>query len=643
MLLPLQKMMAEAANISLDAPAAGGSTSAVTTSPFKLPIEYVDPKHLHVLSDVVVQDLELVQGKERSMYEVLFKPTHVFGKDMIQQWKRHYSSDPEYLRKTQTVIQQVSDYPETPIDAASMREIWRETKESASDYFLEKYCFVEWDWLKFLNKSPAVLQILSVANMMSPVISLVMPFLFLLFPFLILKLRGIPITFSVYRDVLQDIARNHFIGKALTNLSSLSIDKLMYFFIMAGLYFWQIYQNVLVCQRFHKNMFRVNDYLLKVRTYAQHSINDMKEFVAAVDVTAETGKMNRPYQMFCEDVSKHVAYLENMVADLESVTPMTTIAAKVSSIGYLLQRYYELHTNPFYEQGLHYSFGFQGYLDNLRGVKSHLALKTVNPAQLLQQGVGGKGTRFYEQVYPPLLSETKRKGDKLAGGEQKGQLLSPSKIVGNDCRLDKNMIITGPNASGKTTFLKTTSINVIFTQQIGCGFYTKCVLNPYTHIHSYLNIPDTSERDSLFQAESRRCKEILDAISSSAVSSKDKFDAASLALRSSSRHFCIFDELYSGTNPTEASQAGYAFLKYLNEYDNVDFVLTTHYVSMCKRFKKVSKVRNYKMDVTENEDGSLTYKYQIKSGISKIQGAIRVLEEMGYPWEILDTIKNKND
>ena len=629
MLLPLQKMMAEAANISFDpSPAVAAAAGQRLKSPFKLPIAYVAPKHLHVLSDVVVQDLELAQGKERSMYEVLFKPTHVFGKEMIQQWKRHYSSDPEYLRKTQAVIQQVSDYPETPVDAQAMREIWRETKESASDYFLEKYCFVEWDWLKFLNKSPAVLQILSVANMMSPVISLVMPFLFLLFPFLILKLRGIPITFSVYRDVLQDIARNHFIGKALTNLASLSIEKLMYFFIMTGLYFWQIYQNILMCQRFHKNMFRVNEHLLAVRTYAKHCIEDMREFVGVVNagpatVTALDEEQQKPYTMFCQDVRKHVAYLENMVADLESVTPMTTIAAKVGSIGYLLQRYYELHTNPFYEQGLHYSFGFQGFLDNLRGVKCHLVSRTVNKAQIVVVHQGG--TRFYEQVYP-LLSATKGKGSELGGGG-----------VGNDCRLDKNMIITGPNASGKTTYLKTTSINVIFTQQIGCGFYTKGVLNPYTHIHSYLNIPDTSERDSLFQAESRRCKEILDAI---AKSSKGD-TAASLPMQSSSRHFCIFDELYSGTNPVEAGQAGYAFLKYLNEFDNVDFVLTTHYVSMCKRFKKVSKVRNYKMDVTENEDGSLTYKYQIKTGISKIQGAIRVLEAMGYPWEILDTIKNK--
>jgi dsDNA-specific endonuclease/ATPase MutS2 len=75
------------------------------------------------------------------------------------------------------------------------------------------------------------------------------------------------------------------------------------------------------------------------------------------------------------------------------------------------------------------------------------------------------------------------------------------------------MIITGPNASGKTTILKSTLINIIFTQQFGCGFYEFADVAPFNHIHCYLNIPDTSGRDSLFQAEARRCKEILDIIS----------------------------------------------------------------------------------------------------------------------------------
>ena len=98
--------------------------------------------------------------------------------------------------------------------------------------------------------------------------------------------------------------------------------------------------------------------------------------------------------------------------------------------------------------------------------------------------------------------------------------------IKNNIDLSKNKIITGPNASGKTTILKTLLINVILSQQYGYGYFDNGVLNPYQHIHCYLNIPDTSGRDSLFQAEARRCKEILDLIEENP----------------DNRHICIFDE-----------------------------------------------------------------------------------------------------
>ena len=101
------------------------------------------------------------------------------------------------------------------------------------------------------------------------------------------------------------------------------------------------------------------------------------------------------------------------------------------------------------------------------------------------------------------------------------------------------------------------------------------------------------------------------------------------------KHFCIFDELYSGTNPEEAVKSANAFLKYLQTFSNVDFMLTTHYKKICKNFKKSSKIENYKMGVSIKEDGSFNYSYQLKKGISNIKGGIRVLKDMEYPEEIL--------
>ena len=76
----------------------------------------------------------------------------------------------------------------------------------------------------------------------------------------------------------------------------------------------------------------------------------------------------------------------------------------------------------------------------------------------------------------------------------------------------KNKIITGPNAAGKTTILKSVIINIILSQRIGYGYYTDGVINPYKYFHCYINIPDNCSRDSLFQAEVRRCKNILTTI-----------------------------------------------------------------------------------------------------------------------------------
>lgn len=266
----------------------------------------------------------------------------------------------------------------------------------------------------------------------------------------------------------------------------------------------------------------------------------------------------------------------------------------------MMKCYYSLYADPEYEKSLFYSMGFEGYIDNLNGIYENYVGEKIKTATYDTS----KNTGFVELYYPAYAYS--------------------DNCVKNNCNFDKNMIITGVNASGKTTMLKAATLNIIFTQQIGMGFYSSMNLNtPYTHIHSYLNIPDTSERDSLFQAEARRCKEIIDSIQSSG---------------DVSRHFCIFDELYSGTNPVEASKSAYAFLVYLSQFNNVEFMLTTHYTSICKKCKATGKIRNYKMDVGRNDNDEFVYSYSMKPGICYLEGGVEILKTMNYPDEIIKTI-----
>jgi DNA mismatch repair ATPase MutS len=198
--------------------------------------------------------------------------------------------------------------------------------------------------------------------------------------------------------------------------------------------------------------------------------------------------------------------------------------------------------------------------------------------------------------------------------------LKYKKHVKNDVKLQKNFIITGPNASGKTTILKTTLINIIFSQQFGCGFYRSGNLVPYDNLHCYLNIPDTSGRDSLFQAEARRCKEILDAIE-----------------ETNETHFCVFDELYSGTNPEEAEESATSFMKFLCKNKNVSCMLTTHFAKICTNLATNKKIKNSQMK-TSFEKNNLIYNYKLIDGISNIKGGMTILKNMDYPDEITKKI-----
>ena len=101
----------------------------------------------------------------------------------------------------------------------------------------------------------------------------------------------------------------------------------------------------------------------------------------------------------------------------------------------------------------------------------------------------------------------------------------------------------------------------------------------------------------------------------------------------------MFDELYSGTNPYEAVSSAYAYLTFLNKNDNVNFVLTTHFLELCKRLEKQTKMHNYHMKI-DLKDDDFKYTYKMEKGMSTIKGGVKVLKDLDYPQEIIDTTIN---
>lgn len=560
---------------------------------FKLPIYYNNSKI--ELNKNIIDDLELVKTVDPScnpIYTFCFDNDNEVSKKINEQMIKYYTTDTNYLKDTQTLLKEYKPlgvkYTDYSPNYKNIVEIWNELKIDTG--FKERYYFIEWEALEFLNRSQWFLQFMSIYNLMSPLISLIVPIIILIIPFFVIKMKGLPITINEYIEILKVVANQNAIGKLfVVNFNEINTHEKLYILISAAFYLFSIYQNFMVCVRFNNNMKTIHCHFNEIRIYISHTINSMENYL-----NYSTPLVS--HKSFNEDVEKNLQTLKNIQMKIQMITDYNMFNfGKIKEIGYVFRCFYELHNDKIYDDTIMFSLGFNGYVDCLKGLQSNLLERKMNYALFIENP---KKTIFENSYYASLKNS------------------SPIK---NTVKLNKNIIITGPNASGKTTILKSTLINILFTQQFGCGFYDSAKMSPFKYIHCYLNIPDTSGRDSLFQAEARRCKEILDLIS---VNNKDT-------------HFCVFDELYSGTNPDEAVQSATAFMKYITRNKNVTCMLTTHFIKVCKKLEKINTIVNYKMK-TEKHDNCLEYKYILEKGISNIKGGIIVLQQMNYPKEILD-------
>jgi energy-coupling factor transporter ATP-binding protein EcfA2 len=618
------------------------NTKEQFTDCFKLPIEYLEISCVQLLSNNIVNDLELVKVKpsltsdsieldnansntsenntsiisvknneEYNLYYHVFNPTNAFEKNIINRWSKYYTNNVEFLSETQVLLKNYTTFKKVEFleDKTRPKEDALYTKCETIIYdngFINNYQYIDIPLLSKYNNNSLCLQLLSVYNLSSPVFSLLIPILFLLLPFFIIKLQGHKITFGLYFDHLKKVFSNHIIGQVFSSFSNTNFTNKLYLLFSFGFYIFQMYLNFTSCIKYFTNIKYIHETLFDLKHYIVGSLNKYNNFLKySKDLTK--------YKSFNDAINTNISIFTSYLDELNKITPYTLNINKLVELGQLMKCFYYLNKNVGIINSLYFSFGFNGYLKNLETLQNFINNNVMNYCNY----DNSKPTSFRDAYFANLNSIEKCEAITTNNKNKNYE----RKIVKNSYSLDKNIIITGPNASGKTTLLKSTLFNVILSQQIGCGFFNSASVKIYDYIHCYINIPDTGGRDSLYQAEARQCKNILETIENN----------------STKNHFCVFDELYSGTNPDEAVDSAYGYLNYLNKFNNIDYVLTTHYTKLCKKLNKQNN--NFYMKVNNNST-DFEYTYKIKKGISKVKGAMKVLKDLNYPENIITTMKN---
>ncbi|PIB38717.1 MutS-related protein [Maribacter sp. 4G9] len=188
-------------------------------------------------------------------------------------------------------------------------------------------------------------------------------------------------------------------------------------------------------------------------------------------------------------------------------------------------------------------------------------------------------------------------------------LLDPKKCVLNDYEIGKTdfFIITGANMAGKSTFLRTVSLQIVMAN-IGLPVCAESMeYSPMKLITSMRTSDSLTDDASYFFSELKRLKFIVDEIQ------KDTY-------------FVVLDEILKGTNSTDKAIGSRKFVERLVS-SGASGIIATHDLSLCEVAKELSQIKNYYFDA-EIVDNELYFDYTFKKGICQNMNASFLLRKM---------------
>lgn len=200
-------------------------------------------------------------------------------------------------------------------------------------------------------------------------------------------------------------------------------------------------------------------------------------------------------------------------------------------------------------------------------------------------------------------------------------LLHPllSDPVPNDCVVSQPILITGSNASGKSTYLKTVALAAIMSQSV-CTVLANAYEGKAFRVFSSMALKDDlMAGESYYIVETRSLKRILD------------------AAKETDAILCVVDEVLRGTNTVERIAASSEVLQAMASA-RLLCLAATHDIELCDLLHGSYDLYHFEEKVGDNE---MLFDYIIREGKATSRNAINLLQLIGFDQQIVDNAHEK--
>ncbi|MCG2447194.1 MutS family DNA mismatch repair protein [Staphylococcus epidermidis] len=191
-------------------------------------------------------------------------------------------------------------------------------------------------------------------------------------------------------------------------------------------------------------------------------------------------------------------------------------------------------------------------------------------------------------------------------------LLDEENAIANTIDISNHILITGSNASGKSTFMKAVALNLILAQSIQTATAHSFIYQPGYVMTSMANADDVLSGDSYFMSELKSIRRLFNT-------------------HQCNKIYCFIDEIFKGTNTTERIAASESVLSYLDNQKAYQVIAATHDVELSTLLENTYNNYHFNESIQEN---SIFFDYKIKPGKANTRNAIELLRITQFPIDI---------